>query len=163
VSLDGLEVEQDVEGLADMHHDFTVLPGGIIAGPSWTEPGLEGVGNQPSDLLERAPDGTLHTVAHMDQAFYPSYRSGVFRTSSISYVHSDETYVVGDEFSGTFVKLTRQGEIVWQLGGTCPTTSTPRCVSPDTWRGRIAGHHVLPNGNLLFVNTYNPLALDTSL
>jgi hypothetical protein len=144
VSMDGLEVENDASGLADAHHDFTVLPGGIVATAIWIGSGTEA----DNALIERAPDGTVTTVVENVDTLYAS-ASG-YHCNSIHYHPSDGTYTIGDRNPDAFVKVTRQGELLWQFGGSDPIGHH----FPATWSVNH-GHHVLPNGNVLFYNNGN--------
>ena len=47
-----------------------------------------------------------------------------------------------------FVKVKRNGQLVWQLGGSSPKGQA-FTVSGGTWMVNH-GHHLLPNGNFLF-------------
>jgi hypothetical protein len=143
VSMDGMDVEMNVEGLSRVHHDFTVLPGGIVAGPSWVSTGRD----PPSDLIERSPDGTIDVVATIDENIY---RSTTYHTNAIVYYPESDTYTLGDRNPNAFVKLSRTGEVLWQFGGSCSNSPAPKCAE-GSWQVNH-GHQLLPNGNFLFFN-----------
>lgn len=148
VSMDGMDVEDIVNGLSEFHHDFTVLPGGIVAGPIWTEGGAAGLEYKASEIIERSPDGSLRTVIRLDEDAYPSLAM-MYQTNSIAYQAADETYTVGDTFNSNYLKFSREGELLWQFGGDCDDAVAPKCAEPGVVV-RNGGHHLLPNGNLLF-------------
>jgi hypothetical protein len=143
VSMDGLDVEGNVQGLAETHHDFTVLPGGIVAAPSW----VSGGNDPPSDLIERSPDGTIDVVFTIDETIY---QSNTYHANGISYIPADDSYTISDRNPNLFVKVNRQGQLLWQFGGSCNNAPAPKCAGGD-WQVNH-GHHLLPNGNLVFFN-----------
>jgi hypothetical protein len=143
VSMDGMDVEMNVEGLSKVHHDFTVLPGGVVAGPSWVSTGRD----PPSDLIERSPDGTIKKVVTIDANIYQSM---TYHTNAIVYYPETDTYTLGDRNPNAFVKISRTGEVLWQFGGSCSNAPAPKCAS-GTWQVNH-GHHLLPNGHFLFFN-----------
>lgn len=143
VSMDGMDVENNVEGLSKIHHDFTVLPGGIVAGPSWTTTGRD----PPSDLIERSPDGTIETVVRIDENVY---QSSTYHTNAIVYYAADDTYTLGDRNPNAFVKISRTGEVLWQFGGSCTNAPAAKCVAGN-WQVNH-GHHLLPNNHFVFFN-----------
>ncbi len=143
VSMDGLDVEDNVQGLSSTHHDFTVLPGGIVASVSWIQSGMD----PPSDLIERSPDGTIKTVVRLDSNIY---QSSTFHANSIHYHPSDDSYTISDRNPNLYVKVNRQGQVLWQFGGNCSNAPAPKCV-PGDWSVNH-GHHLLDNGNMLIFN-----------
>lgn len=145
VSMDGLDFERDVAGLEEGHHDFTVLPGGIVAA-------IAHVGDC-SGILERHPDGRIDMVVENVSTLYEPGGS-VFggarecHPNSILYHPADDTYTLSDRNSNTFVKFARDGTLIWQLGGGDPIGNHFRA----SWSVNH-GHQVLENGNfLLFSN-----------
>jgi hypothetical protein len=154
VSMDGLEVENNVSGLSRSHHDFTVRRGGIVATMVWISGGTD----PESDLVERAADGTLTTVARLGPQMYaggPSVTGGgaiTYHPNAILYHEADDTYTVGDRNPNLFVKISRTtGKALWQFGGSCTNAPAPKCAA-GTWQVNH-GHQLLDNGNfLLFSN-----------
>ena len=149
VSMDGLNGENNVSGLGSAHHDFTVLPGGIVAVLCWS-----GSGSDPeSDLIERSPDGTLRTAFRIGSSVYPGGQSvlgggsNTYHSNAIQYYASDDTYTIGDRNPMLIVKVTRSGQPVWQFGGDCSRSAAPACAS-GSWDTNH-GHHLLPNGTFL--------------
>jgi hypothetical protein len=82
--MDGVNRLDDVEGLSQAHHDFTVLPGGVTSFLVWT---FED--DYSSDLVERAADGTLHTAVRIDHNLFSG---ATFHANSLHYHPSDDAY-----------------------------------------------------------------------
>ena len=141
VSMDGLDAENNVQGLNRAHHDFTVVPGGIVAAISWVSSGMD----VPSDVLERSPDGTIKTAVRLDQGIY---QSNTYHANAITYIPEDESYVISDRNPSLYVKVSRQGELEWQFGGSNPVGPF---ISGGSWEVNH-GHHLLSNGNFLIFN-----------
>jgi len=172
VSMDGATVQNDVAGLAGAHHDFTVRQGGVIATMVWSA----GAVDAESDLVERAPDGTLSTVLHVGANLYkggPSLLgsgSNTYHCNSLLYHAADDSYTIGDRNPSLFVKVTRAGRPVWQFGGDCAGAPAPRCAAGG-WNSNH-GHQLLASGNFLFFSngafggsdpsTFYEYALDAS-
>lgn len=151
VAMDGTDAQNNIQGLNNAHHDFTVLPGGIVATVSWNSGG--GIGSEPpSDLLERAPDGTITKVATLDQNFYNAGAQG-FHANSILWHEADQSYTVGDRYPNLYIKLTRSGQLVWQFGGQNPVDQS-KFISGGSWSVNH-GHHLLDNGNIIIFNNGN--------
>lgn len=148
IGMDGTGAENAVEGLSSAHHDLTVLPGGIVAFLVGT--GISGVSN----LVERSPDGTLRTVATLDGTVFKPRSGTSWHANSIQYHPTDESYTVGDRSAYAYVKLTRQGELVWQFGFDCEGAPAPKCASAGAHGDH--GHHLLDNGNFLSFGTGSP-------
>ncbi|HEY7376227.1 MAG TPA: aryl-sulfate sulfotransferase, partial [Polyangia bacterium] len=150
VSMDGATARDDVSGLAGAHHDFTVRPGGVIATMVWSAGGVDA----ESDLVERAPDGTLSAVFHVGANLYeggPSLLgsgSNTYHCNALLYHPADDSYTIGDRNPSLFVKVTRAGRPLWQLGGDCAGAPAPRCAAGG-WDSNH-GHQLLANGNFLF-------------
>ncbi|HWP07990.1 MAG TPA: aryl-sulfate sulfotransferase [Polyangiaceae bacterium] len=158
VSMDGTEVERDVAGLSGAHHDFTVLPGGIVAALYWD---LVVNMDAPSTLVERSPDGSIVTVAELDSHLYAS---DGFHANSLLYHRADDSYTFGDRNANAFLKVNRKGDALWQFGGNCSGAHAPKCAGGD-W-SMNHGHHLLENGNIVFFSnaksTVYEYALDES-
>lgn len=152
VSMDGQSAEHDIIGLSKAHHDFTVLPGGIVAAMSWVGGGAD----PESELLERAPDGTITSRFRIGSNLYaggPSAMGGSatsYHCNYIVYHAQDETYTIGDRNPSLFVKVSRTGSPRWQIGGSCSNTLAPQCAA-GTWKVNH-GHDFDPNGNLVVFN-----------
>jgi hypothetical protein len=147
VGMDGMGAE-NVAGLTACHHDIAPLPGGTMALLVNTA-GMQGA----SDLIERAPDGTLKTIVRLDSKIYQSTSS--FHANSIRYHAADDSYTVGDRDARLIVKLSRQGKLLWQLGGECTSAPAPKCAN-NVPAGSTHGQQQLANGNLLVFKNGTP-------
>jgi len=152
ISMDGLTSQNNVSGLSKSHHDFTVLKGGVIATMLWA-----GSGSDPeSDLVERDAKGTITTLFRIGPKVYaggPSVLGGgssTFHSNSILYHESDSSFTIGDRNPNVFVKVSRSGQPLWQLGGNCSGAPAPKCASAS-WNTNH-GHHLLDDGKFLFFN-----------
>jgi hypothetical protein len=142
VAMDGTGAE-DVDGFALAHHDLAVVPGGIVAFLMWGD-----IGDTASDLVERSPDGTLKTVVRLDEQLFGPASTDGFHANSVMYHSADDTYTVSDLYAETYVKLTRQGKLLWAFAHDCTNSPAPLCATGAL--GGNHGHHLLTNGNLLF-------------
>lgn len=132
VRMDGSGAES-ITGLEKSHHDFAVLPDGTTAFLTWDQQT-----NSTSALVERSPDGTLHTLTVLDKSTLNANASP-FHANSLRYYARDDTYSLTD--LGTFgvYKVNRQGQITWSSSG---------------YYG-MHGHQLLANGNLLYFEAHN--------
>ena len=152
VSMDGEAGQNNVSGLSSAHHDFTVVPGGIVAAMVWASSG----GDPESNLIERSPDGTLTTKFKIGSNLYLGGQSMMggggssFHCNSIHYHQADDSYTIADRNPNLMVKATRTGSPVWQIGGNCSGAPAPKCA-PGDWQVNH-GHDFDKNGNLLFFN-----------
>ncbi len=144
VSMDGLDVDGNVSGLGNTHHDFTVAPGGIVTAITW-----EGGCNS---IVERSPDGSLNTIVQSVEALYEpggGLGGGGFEChgNAITYQPETDTYVLSDRNPNLFVKFDRQGNLIWQFGGNNPKGTHIQ----GSWSVNH-GHHLLPDGTFVFFN-----------
>ncbi len=137
-SMDGLVVEERLSGLNGGHHDFTVTPGGNIVAIVHQ--------NNCSGIVERTPAGDITTIVSDVHEIYEPM--GECHPNSIHYHPDDDSFTISDRNPDLFVKISREGEVLWQLGGGNPIASLHY---QGTWAVNH-GHHVLPNGNFLFFN-----------
>lgn len=142
VSMDGTDVQTNVQGLSNAHHDLTVAPGGIVTTVIWTS-GAESA----SDLVERSPDGTINTVVRLDSNVYNASGPG-FHANSILYHPKDDSYTISDRYPNLYVKVSRTGQLQWQFGGSNPVGEF---ISGGSWQVNH-GHHLLDDGTLLIFN-----------
>jgi hypothetical protein len=143
ISMDGIDVENNLSGLDGAHHDLTAIPGGGIA----TFVGTLSVTDGPNSLVERSPTGAITTVV---ADLGTIYNSATFHPNSIHYHAEDDTYTIGDSNPDLYVKVTRKGELVWQLGGRNPKDPSKFFQGVPSWRALNHGHHLLPDGTFLF-------------
>jgi hypothetical protein len=157
IAMDGIGPSTAVPELSRAHHDIAALPGGVVAALVWVQ-GTSAF--YASDLVERAPDGTLKTVVRLDSKIVKPPDNGLFHSNSIKYHPADDTYTVGDIYAAAYVKLTRQGKLLWQFGRNCTGVPAPKCAASDGV-GEDHGHHLLANGNILIFNagTFFPQSL----
>jgi hypothetical protein len=141
VSLDGLDVEANVEGLENAHHDFTVLPGGVIATIAYRT----GSAAACSTILERAADGSITPIVENVSTLYKP--AAECHPNAIHYYAADDSFTLSDRNPNLFVKFTHAGELEWQFGGENPMGPH----YPGTWSVNH-GHQLLKNGNFLFFN-----------
>ncbi len=149
VSMDGSEHVTDVAGLEETHHDFTVLPDGTVTA-------IAHIGNC-SGIIERSPDGTTKTIVETvasiykpGQAVYVTVGGVECHPNSIHYHPEDDSYTLSDRYVHAYVKISRSGELLWQLGGHDPLGPSFHAV----WAVNH-GHQVLDNGNFLLFSNGN--------
>lgn len=151
VSMDGLDFTKNIPGLEDTHHDFTVLPDGSVTA-------IAHIGNC-SGILERDAIGNVKVVVESvaslykpGQAVFLGAASGTeCHPNSILYHPADDSYTLSDRYAHAYVKLTRSGELLWQLGGHDPLGDSYHAV----WAVNH-GHHLLDNGHFLVFSNGNP-------
>jgi hypothetical protein len=155
ISMDGTKIETIS---LRAHHDLTAIPGGIA---TFVLPlGSSG----PNSVVERAEDGTLTTVVADVGSLYNA--SSSFHPNAIHYYPWDDSYTVSDLNASLFVKISRRGELIWQLGGSNPKDAskffTLQGIAP--WVENH-GHHLLADGRFVFFNNaagmVRALQLDT--
>jgi hypothetical protein len=146
VAMDGTGAMNNIAGLNTSHHDFTVLPDGGIATMLWTASGMD----VPNSLVERSASGQMKTVVANLNTLYRGSGTGAnsYHANAIHYHQSDDSYTISDRNVNLFVKVKRNGQLVWQLGGSNPIGQA-FTVSGGTWQVNH-GHHLLPNGNFVF-------------
>ena len=145
ISMDGTNSETHLSGLGGAHHDVTAIPNGVAA-IMWNTSDMDA----HNSVVERAADGTITTVV-ADLA--DIYNSTTFHPNSIHYAPWDDTYTIGDRNPNLFVKITRKGQLVWQLGGSNPKDPSKFFLlqGVPTWLINH-GHHLLADGTFVFFN-----------
>jgi hypothetical protein len=148
MSMDGEQEQQNVAGLENAHHDFTVLPGGKVAALVWRD---QGSIDPASDLVIRSPDGTVTRPFTIGSNLY---RSDTYHANAIHYLPFDDSFTIADRNPNVVVKVSATGALEWQLGGLCDQAPAgDRCV-PQDWQV-VHGHHLLEDGTfVLFNNGY---------
>jgi len=142
VDMDGSNATT-VSGLTTAHHDMTAIPGGF-ATMLWTTTGMD----VPCSLVERSDDGTMKTIiANLNTV----YTSNTFHSNSIHYYPSDNTYTVGDRNPNLYVKVSRTGQLIWQLGGSSPKDASKFFSGTGTWSVNH-GHHLTADGTFYLFN-----------
>lgn len=107
VSMDGLIDEDLSEEFEGQNHHFTVLPDETVAFFAYGDNGCD-------DIKERAPDGTVRTLVNARDAHGAA---GDCHLNFIEYSPDDDTLIFSDLDHDNVTKVTRQGEVVWVLGG----------------------------------------------
>lgn len=151
VSMDGLDFTKNIPGFEDTHHDFTVLPDGTVTA-------IAHIGGC-SGILERDPLGNVKVLVESVASLYKPGQAVFLGTASgtechpnsILYHRADDSYTISDRYAHAYVKMTRTGELLWQLGGHDPLGDYYHAV----WAVNH-GHHVLDNGHFLVFSNGNP-------
>jgi hypothetical protein len=142
VNMDGSGASM-VSGMTTAHHDMTAIPGGFAI-LTWLQSGIDA----PCALIERQDGGTMTTVvANMNTV----YNSPNYHTNSVHYYPSDDTYTLGDRNPNLYVKVSRAGELIWQLGGANPKEQAKLFTGVTTWMVNH-GHHLLADGTIILFN-----------
>lgn len=152
VSMDGLEDTTDLPGTEFRHHDLAALPGGVMtmiahqaaASPTCTR------------IFEHNPDGTTKEIVADVNSLYKQVND--CHTNSIHYHPDEDVYTLGDREASLFVKMTRDGEVVWQLGGSDPVG--PSFAGIGKWK-ISHGHHFFEQEGQLRMLVFNNSGDDT--
>jgi hypothetical protein len=156
ISMDGSKIEK-LQLPFRPNHDLTAIPGGIAM---LVYPGLA---VDPYPVVERADDGTLTTVVADLRSVYNG--QGNLHPNAIHYWPRDDTYTVSDLNASLFVKISRRGELIWQLGGANPKDAGKFFQGVPDWF-QNHGHHLLADGRFVFFNNgtnmVRALDLDTA-
>jgi hypothetical protein len=107
VSMDGLIDEDLSEEFQGQNHHFTILPDETVAFFAYGDNGCD-------DVKERAPDGTVRTLINARDAHGAE---GDCHLNFIEYSPDDNTLIFSDLDHDNITKITREGEVVWVLGG----------------------------------------------
>ena len=151
VNMDGSGATM-ISGMTGSHHDMTAIPGGF-ATLLWNSTGIDA----PCSLVERADSGTMTTVvANMNTV----YNSNTWHTNSVHYYPSDNTYTLGDRNPNLYVKISRAGQLIWQLGGTNPKDAAKQFTGAGTWSVNH-GHHLLADGTFVLFNNGSGMGSST--
>lgn len=146
VSMDGLEDTTNLPGTEYRHHDFTAVPGGIMTFLAH-QSAQQGT---CSRIVELSPDGTAkEIVADIKTLYTPG---GDCHPNSIHYQVEEDTYTLGDREADSYVKIKRNGELVWQLGGTGAKGASFQ--GAGTWNVNH-GHHYFKKGDEVHFLVFN--------
>jgi hypothetical protein len=145
-AMDGTPLDGSLDDTMNVHHDFTAVPEGIAM--------LVGAANGES-LVERASDGTTNVVAELASLY--NAEDDNFHSNAVHYYPWDDSYTVSDRHGALFVKITRDGELVWQLGGLDPKDPAKHFSTDVTWTVNH-GHHLLRDGTFVFFDNGDPQA-----
>jgi len=136
VGMDGEDAAVFPE-FGDYSHDLTVLPDETV--------GFIQHSGSCDAIMERAPDGSVRELVNVEDAHGGTY--GRCHTNSIHYHVDDDTYTFSDLDQNTYVKITREGKVVWILGG-----STSQFSGDGAAWMREHGHQLIAPDRLLFFN-----------
>ena len=152
ISMDGLTTTDYSNVIKGAHHDFAVLPDGGIT--TMLRPIST---SAPASIVEMKADGTITTIVADLATLYQANPSSSFDPNAIHYYPVDNSYTLSDREANLFVKLRRNGALVWQLGGSNPRGKSFTLVGLDQWRVNH-GHHLTPDGRFLFFNNAGGVA-----
>jgi hypothetical protein len=130
VSLDGLT--EDRWDLGMTTHDLAVLPDGKIGLTAWDGQGC-------AEILEFNPDdGTTKTLINAQEA----HGGSMCHVNNLQYYAEDDTYTFSDYDMDCFVKISREGEVIWVLNGSASD------FTGTSWTHQH-GLHILSQDHLL--------------
>jgi Arylsulfotransferase (ASST) len=139
VTMDGMMDEDLSSALPSLSHQIAVLPDETIAFYA-SDGGREGCDN----IKERAPNGTVRTVANSQRALGTT---GTCHVNNIQYSKWDDTLVFSDHVHAAVAKIRRSdGGTVWVLNNATKT------FTGDTWLGSQHGIHILGLENFIIFN-----------
>jgi hypothetical protein len=141
ISMDGLNVQNKVNGLSGAHHDFTVTPKNEVVTIAYTSSGTS------SQILVRAANGTISTLMADVSTLYKPV--GDCHPNYIQYYPSEDCFIISDRNPNLFVKFKRDGTLVWQFGGSNPKGKS-FSVS-ETWQVNH-GFEFEADGRFVFFN-----------
>jgi len=141
-SMDGL-VSESFGGAATANHDLAPLPEGGVATFGHVDGGHDA-------LIEVHDDGTAETIVLLEDVYQ---LDDSYHPNALAYQPADETFTISDLELDGFVKITRDGELLWQLGGTSPLGPSFDLVGLEPWSGNH-GHDLGPGGEFLFFNNF---------
>ena len=125
VAMDGTG-STSFSGLTTSHHDLAAIPGGF-ATLLWNNDG------EGRPLLAGRARGRHGHAHHRGRRHGNRLQLEDFHTNSVHYYPGDDSYTVGDRNPSLYVKLTREGQLVWQFGGTNPKDPSKFFTGVPTW------------------------------
>jgi hypothetical protein len=139
VTMDGMTDEDLTSQMPMISHQLTVLPDETVAFYA-SDGGPEGC----DDIKERAPNGTVRTIANSQRALGTT---GLCHVNNIQYSQVDDTLVFSDHTHCAVAKVRRSdGGTVWILNGATKT------FTGYTWLGSEHGIHILGLDDFLIFN-----------
>ncbi len=139
VTMDGLTDEDLSSQFTGQSHQLTVLPDETIAFYAYGANGCD-------DIKERAPDGTVRTIANAQVALRTT---GDCHVNNIQYSRSDDALVFSDLNHNQVAKVKRSdGSTIWILNGTTATLAG----ASSTWVGGEHGLHLVDLTHILVFN-----------
>jgi hypothetical protein len=138
--MDGM-TSWEIPELDGANHDLTVLPDGGIVTMANNRDGTY-------SIIELQADGSVVSIVDDLSNLFAVDEA---HPNAIHYHPADDSFTLSDLSLGGFVKFTRTGELVWQLGGTNPLGDSFELVGIEPWAGNH-GHHLTSDGRFLFFN-----------
>ncbi len=135
--MDGLTDDNYSSQFTGQNHQMAILPDETVLFYAYGSNGCD-------DIKERAPNGTVKTIANSRTA---AGTSGACHVNNIQYSRMDDTIVFSDLDHDNVVKITRTGQKVWVMGG-----PTNEFGSGGMWAGGQHGIHVLALDKILIFN-----------
>jgi hypothetical protein len=146
ISMDGLNVQNKVNGLSGADHDFTVTPDNAIVAIAFKNGG-------GSSVIKRTADGTISTiVADLGTLYNPSASGGMgtYHPNYIAYYEFDGGFfTLSDRNINAFVKFRPDGKLVWQFGGSNPKGAS--FSGGASWQANH-GHELDEDGRVILFN-----------
>ncbi len=142
MTMDGLGQFVLPAALQDAQFDFTVAPGGVVTAIVFD--------SECGAVRRFTPGGEVETLVENLALLYTTGQQ--CRPNSIAYQPWSDTYTLSDSEAGLFVQFDRDGQLLWQFGGSEPHGDFFQ-VSDD-WQGNW-GHQLLEDGHLLFISNSN--------
>jgi hypothetical protein len=140
VNMDGSE-PRELDAIGNAHHDFTVTPGGRVVAIVHAD--------RSDGVVQYDPDAGTFTSLVPDVATLYNRGKPEYHANSITYRADDDSFILGDRFPNLYVKFDRQGQLVWQFGGSEPIG--PAFTGTGSWQANH-GHHWTEDGRLLLFN-----------
>ena len=137
VAMDGMGGAEMHTEFGDAHHDLVVLPDDSVGF-------LQYYMNGRDRLMERAPDGMVREIVDIPTAHGGATQN---HSNSIQFFAPDDSYTVSDLDQNCYVKVSRQGDVAWVLGG-----DTSDFTGPGAEWNREHGHQLLASNRILFFN-----------
>jgi hypothetical protein len=144
-SMDGLSTQAFDVGSAN--HDLVPLPEGTMALFARAE-GADPL--HPDHLLAEVDDEGVVTEIVRLREIYQTAEG--YHPNALGYYLRDDTFTISDLELDGFVKVTRLGELVWQLGGDNPKGDFFELIGLERAGGH--GHDLGPNGQFVYFDNF---------
>jgi hypothetical protein len=146
ISMDGLNVQNNVSGLSGADHDFTVTPDNAIVAIAFKSGG-------GSSVIKRTANGTISTIVADLGTLYNSSASGGMGTFHPNYLAYYEFgggfFTLSDRNANMIVKFKPDGKLVWQFGGSNPKGGS--FSGGASWQANH-GHEIDEDGRVILFN-----------
>jgi hypothetical protein len=138
VGMDGSDAQDLSSQFKDLNHDFTILPDETIIFIAYD--------NGCDKVVERSPSGTTRDIINLGKA--EGGGATMCHGNAIHYSKEDDSVIVSDLDQDNYVKVTRQGQVTWILGGTRSTFKGDGA----SWDNQHGFHILAPDRLLMFNN-----------